>query len=420
MISVLAQADSVSIPLPDESVNVICCSPPYYRARHYEPEIHTSWPEVSYTPTPAGRPEMIPPWTGPLGWEPTHWEFIGHLVYIFRELYRVLRPHGVAWVVIGDKYIGSEETKLNIGAKGSMLSIPHLLGLALSAEGWLWRADVVWSKVSSCTPESIQGWRYTDRKCACAYNPRAAGHLKMNTAHEKPQSTMVPAGPDPDCPICEGAGVLPGEQLIRGSWRHTRAHEYILMLAKHRQYFCDHTQAWEPAVGKDETRRGVLTKAGSGRHDARDAVGRDRARTGLTVRTVRNPRSVVSPRPYFYRGAHTAPYNPDSIAPLIRASCPKYTCVECGIPWAPVIHQGVVTGYRAVCDHPDAPTVPGTVLDPFVGSGSTGVVCKELGFNFIGLDLSYDYLRDQAQLRVHNRAPRGSWDDLPLFDTLGE
>ena len=88
------------------------------------------------------------------------------------------------------------------------------------------------------------------------------------------------------------------------------------------------------------------------------------------------------------------------------------------MPWAPIVHDGAVTGYRAVCDHPDADTVPGLVLDPFAGSGTTGTVCRELGFNFIGLDLSYEYLRDQAQLRVHNVAPRGSWDGLPLFDTL--
>jgi len=61
---------------------------------------------------------------------------------------------------------------------------------------------------------------------------------------------------------------------------------------------------------------------------------------------------------------------------------------------------------------------PGLLLDPFCGSGSAGVVAKELGLRFIGIDLAYSYLRDQAALRVHKKMPRGALEDLPLFENL--
>ena len=41
-----------------------------------------------------------------------------------------------------------------------------------------------------------------------------------------------------------------------------------------------------------------------------------------------------------------------------------------------------------------------TILDPFCGSGTTGVVAQRLGRSFIGLDLSYSYLHDQARKRI--------------------
>jgi DNA modification methylase len=62
--------------------------------------------------------------------------------------------------------------------------------------------------------------------------------------------------------------------------------------------------------------------------------------------------------------------------------------------------------------------VPGVVLDPFVGSGTTLQVAKEIGVSGIGFDISYEYLRDQAQLRVENITPRGALEGLPLFEEM--
>jgi hypothetical protein len=56
---------------------------------------------------------------------------------------------------------------------------------------------------------------------------------------------------------------------------------------------------------------------------------------------------------------------------------------------APV--KGTTTGWRATCKH-EAPSVPCVVLDPFVGSGTTGMVARQLGRKAIGIDLNPEYL----------------------------
>ena len=61
-------------------------------------------------------------------------------------------------------------------------------------------------------------------------------------------------------------------------------------------------------------------------------------------------------------------------------------------------------GFRPGCAC-DLPPVPATILDPFAGSGTTLLVAKRMGLSAIGLDLSYQYLRENAWERVGMNAP---------------
>ena len=68
--------------LPDGCVDCIVTSPPYYGLRDYGVD-------------------------GQIGLEETPEVFIDHLVTVFRELWRVLKPEGTLWVNMGDSYAGS-------------------------------------------------------------------------------------------------------------------------------------------------------------------------------------------------------------------------------------------------------------------------------------------------------------------------
>ena len=61
------------------------------------------------------------------------------------------------------------------------------------------------------------------------------------------------------------------------------------------------------------------------------------------------------------------------------------------------------TGWQPTCDH-DAEPVPATVLDPFCGSGTTGVVALRHGRSFIGIELNPEYI-ELARKRIIDDAP---------------
>ena len=90
---------------------------------------------------------------------------------------------------------------------------------------------------------------------------------------------------------------------------------------------------------------------------------------------------------------------------------------------------------HAVVTSPPHDPAPMMILDPFAGSGTTGVVARELGHHAVLLDLSYTYLNEQARSRLEldrlaewteggtpahdlgagKKDGKGSLDDLPLF-----
>lgn len=142
--------------------------------------------------------------------------------------------------------------------------------------------------------------------------------------------------------------------------RCTKAHEYVFMLSKSARYYYDAEAVREPAINADIgkwTDKWSDKQRGHGRRHA-GFNGRYAAKLEAEgVPTHRNRRSVwaVSTKPY--KGAHFATFPPDLIEPCILAGCPE----------------------------------GGTVLDPFGGSGTTGMVAKWHGRNAVLLELNPDY-----------------------------
>jgi DNA modification methylase len=242
-----------------EAGSVNCCvtSPPYFGLRDY------------------GNDEQI-------GLEETPEAFVESMVNVFREVKRVLADDGTLWLNLGDSY----------GKEKQLIGIPWRVALALQADGWYLRQDIIWSKPNPM-PESV-----TDR--------------------------------------C------------------TKAHEYIFLLSKKPKYFYDAEPIREPIKETSGSINGAPLR---GDHVMTEGGRKTESRQYDEIKGA-NKRSVWNVNTQPYAGAHFATFPPDLIKPCIMAGCP--------------------TG--------------GTVLDPFGGSGTTGMVALELGRSAELIELNPDYV----------------------------
>ena len=496
---VIINASAHQIPLPGGFFHTVCTSPPYYSLRSYAGQQEVDWPAVSYSPMPGLPPLEIEPMTAALGLESTPEAYIGHLVACFREVKRVLRNDGTVWIVMGDSYFGDSPTRKRSAeafsetwdksqtasrgglrrsaakhhgcGPGNLMLIPHRLALALQADGWVVRNDAVWHKKSPM-PESVAGWRW--ERCMVKTGKTEGVLLTQDTSPGAFTAQSGGSGPMPTwspCPGCDKCQATGGYVLRRGSWRHTRAHETVLMLSRSMGYYADQERVMEENKWPDHNRFGnknadarlVRELIGNMRHGAPE----------YTSRSGRNPRSVLTPRPESYSGSHYAVYPRTLITPLLRATAPTRVCPVCGAPWCPVVerteqeatsHKGsyfdrgktgvtglgrvqdgarfetVANGHRPTCDcirkrKPDSAMtwdawqdvidevaaemapLPGWCLDPFAGTFTTGAVCAELGVNAVGLDISCEYLDEHAKPRI-GQTPASALETLPLFEGI--
>lgn len=137
--------------------------------------------------------------------------------------------------------------------------------------------------------------------------------------------------------------------------RPTKAHEQIFLLAKSPRYFYDADAISEPSVGAGETRSlGPKSPGNSSRNDG--------GRT-IAISGTRNRRSVWTITPKPCKDAHFAVYPPELPELCILAGTPK----------------------------------GGIVLDPFNGSGTTGIVAVKNGRSYMGIELNAEYVEITKQ-----------------------
>ncbi len=426
----LYQGDALEVlrELPDESVDCVVTSPPYWGLRDYGID-------------------------GQLGLEETPELYVERMVEVFREVRRVLVRHGTCWVNLGDSYNGSRAGPQ--GASGQMADrsvaaarcrvrngdllaptlkpkdlcgIPWRVAFALQADGWYLRSDIIWAKPNPM-PESV-----TDRP--------------------------------------------------------TKAHEYVFLLSKSPRYYFDQEAVREPyhfdgrsittVEGKDgsvQHRKGERWPGiGKAHHEARASLiahghdesepmeiahGHDESEPMEIAHGGRNIRTVWEIPTQPFPEAHFATYPEELVRRCILAgTSEKGNCPECGAPWerevyvsygkSPAHGKGSIqgsrgatpsdthltggmankesihgqprvakitetTGWRPTCKcwgylhewtdddefqfkhseyvyerEPATPVAP-VVLDPFLGSGTTALVARKHGRHAIGIELSPDY-----------------------------
>lgn len=154
--------------------------------------------------------------------------------------------------------------------------------------------------------------------------------------------------------------------------RCTKAHEYIFLLTKSERYHFDAAAIREPCGTKGNARtfRGGGAYTGGQSFQNGTCVRRESHGNSANNTGRRNKRSVWSIATAQFKAAHYATFPERLVEPCILAGCPE----------------------------------GGTVLDPFTGSGTTGVVAKHLHRNFIGIEINPEY-RKMAVMRIANTKP---------------
>ena len=144
--------------------------------------------------------------------------------------------------------------------------------------------------------------------------------------------------------------------------RPTSSHEYIFLLSKSQKYYYDHEAIYEPLINpnrKDEGESGFGGLKHTSQPDKTTNSTYSGRKFDASKLKGKNKRDVWIVPTAHYKGSHVAVYPPKLIEPCILAGCP------------------------------DA----GTVLDPFSGSGTTGVVSLQNGKKYIGIELNPEYVK---------------------------
>lgn len=293
--------------IPDDSVDCVVTSPPYWALRDYGV-------------------------AGQIGLEPNIEEYLEKLIAVFDEIKRVLKLEGTCWINFGDTYanktkgghrnklqgnmfdsltrratIPKIKTELCIPPK-SLCLIPLRFAVRMIERGWILRNEIIWHKPNTM-PQSVKD-------------------------------------------------------------RFTVDFEKIFFFVKSKRYYF--RQQYEQLKNPQRLERRLLNpdkphkRAKSYWFSARPEIS-EKQRLHMLERGGRNKRCVWTIGTTNFAGNHFAVYPPRLVETPILAGCPRM----------------------------------GIVLDPFMGSGTTAVVAKKLGRNYIGIELNPNYVR-LAKNRIQN------------------
>lgn len=283
-------------------------------------------------------------------------QWVAELQSVCQEIARVLVPTGTLWLNLGDAY----STHPREGARRkSLLLGPERLALALLGDGWVIRNKIVWAKTNTI-PSSVRD-------------------------------------------------------------RLSTAHEFVYVLARQPRYFFDLDAIRQPHTSKPPKRRrprptttGPPKRRDQGRSvwlgpnsdgDGGLAAMQQAGRVGHPLG--KNPGDVWALSVSRYRGAHFATYPEHLVKRMVRAGCPERRCSACQMPWTRPLRRLGATAIRLSLQpgcQCEAPSEPGLVLDPFLGSGTTAVVAERLGRDWIGIELNSEFVALAEQRIADSRA----------------
>jgi len=366
----LGDALAVLKTFPDDFIDCVITSPPYWGLRDYGVE-------------------------GQLGIEKAFDEYISKLCGIFDEVKRVLKPEGTCWVNLGDTFSGSmqgiggsgELSKMQSSNRGSffrmnngekhgvetdlldkcLCNIPFRFAIEMCNRGWIQRNTIIWHK-PNCMPSSADD-------------------------------------------------------------RFTVDFEYLFFFAKQKKYYFE--QQLELVKEISLKRREYSHTSHKDSPYKKQCDGDNMYK--FVNPSGRNKRCVWQITTQSFSEAHFATYPEELCVIPIKAGCPQFVCKKCGKAREKILeHTEEYSKFlgKGWHDHKDdagmgmrqvkkesvngikrydekghtdcgcnAGFDGGIVLDPFMGSGTTGLVAKGLGRHYIGIELNSKYI-EMANRRI--------------------
>ena len=451
----IIQGDALKVlaEMPEESVQMVITSPPYWGLRKYSGEQEMVWGDdhcehrwanevigkkTNYnegfntrwegSPNPiqknsemgkVGRFErqtcsLCGAWRGAYGLEPTPEMYVQHTIEFLRAIRRVLRKDGVVFWDIGDSYMSHGGDRAKVGGFQANPSKDRL------------EAESSMSMIKRTT-------NILKDKDLCLIPFRVAIAAQEDGWFVRSVIIWSKLNPMPES--CKD--------------RPTESHEYILLLTKSAHYYwdmeavrekldygADSSRAW---ASNNPERRKDDTGIGKGITTTRQDEFYAKVRAGKIIG--RNLRSVWTFATEPYPEAHFATF-PRELPKrcILAATSEKGNCSKCGKPWGRMLkenksywsahkeerfmgkgnnldrhdnytlsgpalkrwkdeHPSETLGWRPSCACGIEETTPALVLDPFAGSGTVGEVAKSLGRKAILIDTSAEYC-SLAQKRV--------------------
>ena len=404
----IIQGNALDLDLPDDSVDLVVTSPPYFGLRSYQ--------------------DGGEHYDGQIGAEATPAEFVDALIAATREMMRVVKPSGSIWVNLGDKYVSDNRGSAGDAKRGeakwapagpagypgeglmprkSLMGIPWRYAIRCIDElGLILRAEVIWSKPNGL-PESVTDRvrRSHEQWFHFTLNPRyysAVDEIREEHKYPNDQRHLRQAGGDyaPDASGHINGGLNPLGKLPGSVWtiptEPLRVPDELGI-----DHFAAFPTEWPRRIITGWSPRGVCVECGEGRRPV--------TVTDLGVKERLTPVYSES------GGANGSARHGKGASTLGSRGT-----------------SAAITGYACACPEPTAPTTPGVVLDPFGGTGTTALVAHALGRHGISNDMSADYCRlarwrtsdPKQQAKAARREFKPPAEQVPgqteLFDLGGE
>lgn len=305
---------------PDDSVDCCITSPPYWKKRQYA--------------------------NGGIGMESDYHEYIGNLVSVFMEVYRVLKPSGSFWLNLGDTY-----------CQKSLLNIPWRVSIALTDRGWILRNTIIWNKVKGGLDNATDKLRNVYEPVFHFVKREKNYYYDIDSVRNTPKSVKVVNGA-----VVSATGVT--------GVRYKRKIELSTALTdKQKRDACQALEDILQQVEKGEISdfRMIIKGAQRATHSDSEAVSgraRELREKGFYFLKYHpkgsKPGDIwdIIPEDTQGRASHFAPYPSDLCRTPVILTCP-----------------------------PD-----GIVLDPFVGTGTSCFVAMQYHRKSVGIDIADEYI----------------------------